>query len=369
MIKSKRHLFEGCPESPIGLVLPSDVYNARLNRHAHLSESDSLSVRSHKVAPNRYKLKESRSGIVSVELVFKGKASRAKPKLKASLEKQQQKTALELSDLFRSVLKQARPDKPQVQPGQTVLPAPQSEPEVYITPHKPEPYSPQEYTNSELVNELPINYDRTLSEEAARAGVVNTVNLPEKLLTAISKKTKRVSDDTSRFMLKNIAPAVLSYSAASKIVAVALKDGLNIEVDVDEGMNAVIKEMSRLDLAFHYLRRTSLPKSVKQQYMGKLTELLVSRSVTDLEKYDKSRALKNAASEVSSALEGIVVRSRGGGNKQQHQEPRKGGNTEGNEGLKEFLRQATTEQSPARRTSALGVRRARNEYRPLEGGI
>ena len=368
MIKSKRHLFEGCPESPIGLVLPSDVYNARLNRHAHLSESDSLSVCSHRVAPNRYKLKESRSGIVSVELVFKGKASRAKPKLEASPEKQQ-KTALELSDLFRSVLKQARPVKTRVQSDQTVLRAPQSEPEVYITPHKPEPYSPQEYTNSELVNELPINYDRTLSEEAARAGVVNTVNLPEKLLTAISKKTKRVSDDTSRFMLKNIAPAVLSYSAASKIVAVALKDGLNIEVDVDEGMNAVIKEMSRLDLAFHYLRRTSLPKSVKQQYMGKLTELLVSRSVTDLEKYDKSRALKNAASEVSSALEGIVVRSRGGGNKQQHQEPRKGGNTEGNEGLKEFLRQATTEQSPARRTSALGVRRARNEYRPIEGGI
>lgn len=332
MIKNKIHLFDGIPESPVGLLPKRDILSARkLSYHK----------------PSKFDLLDKPTRTASGEPVLFELRHKPLPKKRKAIPTTWQlldKLSAEL-DAADSITEQAKVISPDPVVAQIHVAHNEDQ---FVAPHTP---------SEELTPPLSVNYQNELPEIAIRAGVQNTINLPDILLKNVSRKVKRASDSTAKFMLRHVAPAILSYSAASKVVAVALKDGLDVEAEVDTSMEGVLQELTRLDLAYHYVRRTSLPKSVKRMYMKNMTEQIVLRSMAELDKHGKRTALSN----MSSQLEGMVVRSRGRIANSKHKQ-----NTsfEGNEGLRDFLQQ-TSGQAPG---SRVAVKRSRSD-RPLEGGI
>lgn len=238
-------------------------------------------------------------------------------------------------------------------------------PQVEVGPPPAEEQVYAETSDEPLAPTLPIDYSKSLSDEARRAGVTNIINLPEGLLKSVSRRVKRQSDDTAKFILRRVAPAVLSYAAASKMVSVALKDGFGITSELDDSVEILVEDMTRMDLMFHYLKQTQLPKTVKQEYMSTMIAESVKRTFLAIDVKGKSSGRL-----ATGGMEGAVVRSRSSRNsetapaKTLHGQPRKS--------LEEMVDAMRAEIAPQRGNSAGHMRSARhptNSNRPLHGGF
>lgn len=149
-----------------------------------------------------------------------------------------------------------------------------------------------------------INYDATLPEEAEGIDFDNVVAIPERVLKGVVKKTEQRTRKLSDLMLNSITPAMLSYDSASNYVKAALRDGLKIEVDVDRGVLDVVKELSRLDVIFFYVKRLNIPKSLKKQFMNSFIEELSKASIESMRKTDKSDEISSQLRE----LQGVIMK-------------------------------------------------------------
>lgn len=149
-----------------------------------------------------------------------------------------------------------------------------------------------------------------LPEAARKAGVQNTVKLPKAMLRRIIRVTNTRSERATDLILSNVAPSILSYVAASNVAIASLSDGLSVEMDADDGMVEVIKELTRLDVVFFYLKRLKLPVGMKKEYMRLMIAEIVKRSIEEMVKKDKQKSLIGVSGEISKRLEGIVSRGR-----------------------------------------------------------
>ena len=157
---------------------------------------------------------------------------------------------------------------------------------------------------TKVMPDFVINYDKTLPEEASGILLDNVVNIPEELLEQITKKTQLNAKVLSRLMLLNAAPSVLSFDAASNYVRTVLDDGLGIEVEVDRGVLEVVKNLSRLDVIFFFVKRMALPIAFKRKFMHKFTEDTAVQSMALMQKTNKSDQMSSNLRE----LEGVLVK-------------------------------------------------------------
>lgn len=149
-----------------------------------------------------------------------------------------------------------------------------------------------------------------LPDEAQNLDLGNVIALDIKKLKEISKRTESRTKNVSDFILNNVAPTILSFEGASSIVRTTMSDGLSIEVEADVGMSDVLKELTRLDLIFKYLRYTQFPVSMKRRYMRMMVDELVKRSVLKLSEHDKRKTISDLTASVSKHLEGVVMKKR-----------------------------------------------------------
>lgn len=156
--------------------------------------------------------------------------------------------------------------------------------------------------DSVVMPSLEINYEASLPKVAEDLELENVVSVPEEVLQRIVKKTERRTKEFSKLMLNSVTPSMLSYDAASNYIQAVLSDGLKIDVEVDRGVLEVVKEMSRLDVIFFYLKRLALPKSLKQKFMNTFIEEMAKSSLEGMKKQDKSEAFSSQLREMEAVI-------------------------------------------------------------------
>lgn len=155
-----------------------------------------------------------------------------------------------------------------------------------------------------VMPEIEINYDNILPKEAEGVHIRNAVGIPEDLLKTIAANTEKRTKELSDLMLSSSTPSILSFDAASTYAKTVLRDGLNIEVDIDKGVLKVIEELSRMDVIYYFLNSLRLPKHYKRKFMESFIEKLSAHSLEAMEKANKSTAMSNNLRE----LEGFLVK-------------------------------------------------------------
>ena len=151
---------------------------------------------------------------------------------------------------------------------------------------------------------LDMSHARLIPREAKGLDLSNVVSIPEEMLELISNKTQLNTQELSDLMLLNTAPAVLSFDAASSYVGTVLNDGLGIEVDIDRGVLEVVKDLSRMDVVFFFLKRLALPLTFKKKFMHTFSEDLAHQSLASMQKTNRSESMSQHLRE----LEGVLVK-------------------------------------------------------------
>lgn len=172
------------------------------------------------------------------------------------------------------------------------------------TKTKTKPRKGSSNPKTRVMADFVINYDKTLPAEASGLPMDNVVGIPEELLDRITAKTQLNAKQLSNLMLLNAAPSVLSFDAASNYVRTVLDDGLGIEVEVDRGVLEVVKDLSRLDVVFFFLKRLALPMAFKRKFMQTFTDDMAKNALLTMQKTNKSAEMSQTLRE----LEGVLVK-------------------------------------------------------------
>lgn len=156
--------------------------------------------------------------------------------------------------------------------------------------------------DSVVMPSLEINYGASMPEQAKGLELENVVSIPEEVLQKVVRTTEKRTKELSRMMLDSVTPSMLSYDAASNYVQAVLSDGLKIDVEVDRGVLEVVKEMSRLDVIFFYMKRLKLPKSLKEKFMHTFIEEMAKSSLEGMKKSDKSESFSSQLREMEAVI-------------------------------------------------------------------
>lgn len=166
-------------------------------------------------------------------------------------------------------------------------------------------HAPKEKKKKRTPSVMPameINYESLMPSHAEGLQMENVVRIPEEVLKKVARETEKRTKQLSSLMLNNVTPSMLSYDAASNYVKAALSDGLKIDVEIDRGVLEVVKELSRLDVIFFYLKRLSLPKSMKKHFMTSFIEELSKGSIESMKKVDKSDSFSSQLREMEAVI-------------------------------------------------------------------
>jgi len=148
-----------------------------------------------------------------------------------------------------------------------------------------------------------INTDSYESHVLPGVEFENTIKVPEDLLRSVTRKSTQRTKDLSRLMMNRLLPTMMGLEAAQSYVTSALRDGLGIEVEMDDSVMEASKIMSNIDLVFYFMRRSSLPKSLKRKYMETLIEQLAKDTAESM----KLAAVKKDKARASSELQALIV--------------------------------------------------------------
>ncbi len=144
-----------------------------------------------------------------------------------------------------------------------------------------------------------------LPKEVAALDIENLVDIPEDLLKKVIKRTKQATSAIKDSILLHDIPVVLSHDNATSYAEVALRDGLGIDIEIDDDVLQAVDQLNRLSLLYQYVRMIKLPKKVRQLYIEKLAELMAQESLDNMKKASASRKYSQKLRELTG-----VVRSR-----------------------------------------------------------
>lgn len=132
--------------------------------------------------------------------------------------------------------------------------------------------------SSRLVPGLKIN-EEYVDEDLPDVEFENTVEVSESLLSRMQKKTASRTRDISHLLMSRIMPSFLGLEAAQTYTTSAMRDALDVEIEIDDSVTEAAKTLASLDLVFYLVRRSTLPKSFKRQYLRTVVEETARQTV------------------------------------------------------------------------------------------
>ena len=350
MINKKKHLFDGCPESPVGLIDLGNMphFEPQFSKQVRqfvpgfgfveysiekgepmASPKKKKNVSVSKAAAsqkNAAKIKQTQTGKKKTSTLFKVTGRLRKEMRQSITAIKRIRLGLPVDmDPFDYIGSPVKPkeviaeapkaqDEPTYQREEFEVEIPQQPGGVFETlkSSKPDQGNSIHIDLREDVTgpSLAIQYDNELTQEQKRAGVNNGIRMEERQLKRIIRKLDRNTNQAANFMLQHLSPTILAYDAASKITQTTLRDGLGLETEIDPDIGTIVGELAKLDMAMFFVRKMRMPKTVKQLYVNKLTEGIVAATLTKI-------ASQGKGNEIRSALEGYLARGTGRGSKAQ----------------------------------------------------
>ena len=151
----------------------------------------------------------------------------------------------------------------------------------------------------------------------------NVVDVPEVLLRTIAKQ---VDDNTASFsdmLLKRMIPLLLCYDTGISYSTAAMRDGIGIELEFEEGIRDAVKSVGQLMVMYHFIRKAKLPRDIKKRFMEQLTDKFAAESIEAMKKANNIQKihddLNNLAAVVSTS-KGMQVATREDYDKRKAQE-------------------------------------------------
>jgi hypothetical protein len=107
----------------------------------------------------------------------------------------------------------------------------------------------------------------------------NVVNVSEQSLRKILKRTNQATRVIVRSLLNRSLPLALSYDNATSFVEAAMRDGLNIEIEIDDDISKAIDQLNKLSSIYLYSRMVELPICARKQFLREMTTHCVTAAV------------------------------------------------------------------------------------------
>ncbi len=133
---------------------------------------------------------------------------------------------------------------------------------------------------------------------------VNTIKIPESLLRDVRRKTDQRTRDLSLLIMSRMIPTFLGLDAAQNYVTTAMRDGLGVEIELEDSVLEAAKAMVNLDLSYYFLRRSTLPKKFKHQFLSTLVEESAKQTLTAM----NTNKSKSGANKHLQELQSIISR-------------------------------------------------------------
>lgn len=134
---------------------------------------------------------------------------------------------------------------------------------------------------SDLIVPLSVR-ETSLPEGAESLNIANVVNVPkqeiDKTLRSVNAETKRLT----RRLMRKLVPLMLSYTSSTQYVQAAMREGLGFELAFDSNVAEAIKNIGHLNMMFHFIKHSPIPKDLKQHFMFALSTQLATKTFETL---------------------------------------------------------------------------------------
>ncbi len=201
-----------------------------------------------------------------------------------------------------------------------------------------------------ILPDFDINYASTLPDEARGLSLKNVVRFDEHQLKRVIRNTEDRTQGLSALMLQSVAPAVLSFDAASSYVAAVLRAGLKIDTEIDRGVAEIVQDLGRLEVVDHFIDKLQVGAEMKAQLRLNFANEFTATAMASMARANKSASMSNQIRE----LEGVLV---------------KNSERKDNEKSKAMARRKPLVEPTGGSTGQTdGVRRSRSD-RPMSGGF
>lgn len=132
----------------------------------------------------------------------------------------------------------------------------------------------------------------------------NVVNVSEETLQSVLNTTNRSTKKIVKTLLQHIIPTALSYDNATTYIEAALKDGLDIDLEIETDVLVALNQLSKLSIIYSYCRQIELPARVRQRYLEGVTDEFVKELMVEMKKSNNTRkysqTLREAVAHVKS---------------------------------------------------------------------
>lgn len=152
-----------------------------------------------------------------------------------------------------------------------------------------------------VLPKMAINKPR-LPEEAEGVDVANVISVPEHMLKRIAKSVDTNTAEMNNLLLASLIPLMLSYDTGTNYAKAAMRDGLNIEIDFDEGLGEAVKHIGYLNVLNFFIKKSRLPISIKKRFMETFADKLAERTLNALVEVNKINDRQKIAQELQAVV-------------------------------------------------------------------
>ena len=117
-----------------------------------------------------------------------------------------------------------------------------------------------------------------LPEEASKVNITNVVKVPKKELEDTVDSVNIHTKKLSRRLMQKLVPLLLSYNSSTQYVQAAMREGLGFELSFDQNLADSIKYVGHLNVIFHFIKHSPIPKDLKQHFMFELSRQLATKT-------------------------------------------------------------------------------------------
>lgn len=129
----------------------------------------------------------------------------------------------------------------------------------------------------------------SLPKGSEKVDLENVVSISEEALKKVLRRTDKATRHIAADLLENEIPMLLSYDHATSYAETVLRDGLSIDVEIDDDITRVLSYLNKLSIVYQYTRMVKLPKAVRRLFVEELTKALVPKAVDAMEKSANTR--------------------------------------------------------------------------------
>lgn len=112
--------------------------------------------------------------------------------------------------------------------------------------------------------------------------VENAVEIDPVVMQRLQNRIDKYSSSFAERLFKDMLPLLVSYSCGTNYVKAAALEGMGLDIDFDQSIGELVKQIGALSVAYHFVRNSKIPRKTRQQFMQKFTENLAVRSADQL---------------------------------------------------------------------------------------